>query len=166
MKQYCHKENFIITKTGFSLLELVVVLIIVAVLTSIALPRFFRTIEYARIAEARLGIEYIRREMEKCANLSWGYGPCGFNTDPDPLGTPIAIDDPGASPGAHFTYRAKGLGGNNGGFIIQAERNAVDLFEDYEGAKIQLRQWIQDVFWCTSSEYQRFHNMQLCIDYL
>ena len=39
-------------KKGFTLLEIIIVIIIVGVLASLALPRFFSTVEYSRSTEA------------------------------------------------------------------------------------------------------------------
>ena len=43
---------------GFTLLEFIIVIIIVAVLASIALPRLFRLVEYARLTEAIVAIGF------------------------------------------------------------------------------------------------------------
>jgi prepilin-type N-terminal cleavage/methylation domain-containing protein len=54
-------------KSGFTLLEIIIVIIIVGVLASLALPRFFNTIEYARSTEALNTIGTIKRGADRCA---------------------------------------------------------------------------------------------------
>ena len=39
-------------KSGFTLLEIIIVIIIIGILASLALPKFFKTVEYSRSMEA------------------------------------------------------------------------------------------------------------------
>ena len=57
-------------KSGFTLLEIIIVVIIVGVLASLALPRFFQTIEFARSLEAMNVMASARRALDD-AQL-WG----------------------------------------------------------------------------------------------
>ncbi len=54
-------------RSGFTLLEIIIVIIIVGVLASLALPRFFNTIEYARSTEALNMIGTLKRGADRCA---------------------------------------------------------------------------------------------------
>lgn len=54
-------------KSGFTLLEIIIVIIIVGVLASLALPRFFETVEYSRSTEALAYMGAIKRGLETCA---------------------------------------------------------------------------------------------------
>ena len=47
-------------RQGFTLLELLVVVIVIGILASLAVPRFLKTIEKARIAEAKTWLGVIR----------------------------------------------------------------------------------------------------------
>ena len=45
-------------KKGVTLLEIIIVVIIIGVLASLALPRLFSTVEFSRSAEAIGGVRY------------------------------------------------------------------------------------------------------------
>src|SRR5258706_7949874 len=91
-------------KSGFTLLEIIIVIIIVGVLASLALPRFFRTIEFSRSTEAFSGLQVIRGGLERC------YLGRGFVYTTCTLGV-LDVEDPGASPNAHFGYTVAGQSG-------------------------------------------------------
>ncbi|MDZ4241217.1 MAG: prepilin-type N-terminal cleavage/methylation domain-containing protein, partial [Candidatus Omnitrophota bacterium] len=83
---------------GFTLLEIIIVIIIVGVLASLALPRFFSTVEYSRSTEALSSVSAIRQSMERCYLQRNGtYTGCVDFTVLD-------LNNPGLSPNAHFTY--------------------------------------------------------------
>ena len=85
-------------RKGFTLLEVMIVVIIIGVLASLAMPRFFSTVEYARGVEAMYAIATIRGSMERCYMMRVSYtGPCANFTSLD-------VENPGFTPGSHFTY--------------------------------------------------------------
>ena len=89
-------------RSGFTLLEIIIVIIIVGVLASLALPRFFQTINFSRSTEALNAMGVIKRAMDHCAIMAGaGATPNYTNCNAFPL---IGADDPGGTPGAHFTY--------------------------------------------------------------
>lgn len=104
-------------KSGFTLLEIIIVIIIVGVLASLALPRFFATVEFSKSAEALNSMSVLRQSIERCYLASAGtYVGCAL--------TNIDIENPGNSPGARFVYAISAASAT--GFTITATRNAVD----------------------------------------
>lgn len=88
-------------KSGFTLLEIIIVVIIIGVLASLALPRFFKTVEFTRSAEALNSLSSIRQSLERCYLRTSNYGQCTFtNSAADNLD----IDNPSTAVGTHFTY--------------------------------------------------------------
>jgi len=84
-------------KKGFTLLEIIIVVIIVGVLASLALPRLFSTVEYSRSTEAFSALTSIRSSMERCYIEEMDFNQCaGFGN--------LDIQDPAGTPGAHFSY--------------------------------------------------------------
>lgn len=90
-------------KSGFTLLEIIIVIIIVGVLASLALPRLFNTIEYSRSTEALNTIGGLKRQADRCAlaNEATGGVP---NWATCVTWDQLATSNPGAVPGAIFSY--------------------------------------------------------------
>ena len=70
--------------SGFTLLELIIVLIIIAVLTSIALPRLFSIVEFSKSVEAIESIRVLRHAVERCYMFTREFSECRFNNGPKP----------------------------------------------------------------------------------
>ena len=115
---------------GFTLLEVVIVIIIISVLTSLALPRLMSTIEYSRRAEAFSMIASVRSALERCFLMHDGsYSECDagggvFPWEPYIEWSTLGIEDPGKSPNAHFDYVVRS--GTGTGYRITAYRNTLD----------------------------------------
>jgi prepilin-type N-terminal cleavage/methylation domain-containing protein len=106
-------------QSGFTLLEILVVIIIVGVLASVAMPTLFRNVERSRAADAFNTIGIIKRHLDGCAMQFGGtdYTNCGsFNA--------VGMADPSGSTGTHFTYTINGVA--IGLYTIRATRNALD----------------------------------------
>ena len=56
-------------QSGFTLLEIIIVIIIVGVLASLALPKFFNTVEFSRSSEALNAVGGIKRSADRCAMM-------------------------------------------------------------------------------------------------
>ena len=104
-------------KTGFTLLEIIIVIIIVGVLASLALPRFFKLVEYSRSAEALVSLSAVRQSMERCYLQRNTYVGCTPFTSLD-------LEDPANSPNSHFTYNVPVQTGTT--FTVRATRNTRD----------------------------------------
>lgn len=105
-------------KSGFTLLEIIIVIIIVGVLASLALPRFFETVEFSRSSEAVTYIGAIKRGLETCALMSGeeNWVPCN-TVQEGGLAT--------APANAHFSYSIGSFavtGPTAGTFTIVATR--------------------------------------------
>ncbi len=104
-------------KSGFTLLEIIIVIIIIGILASLAMPKFFKTVEYSRATEALGSLGAIRRAMDICYQPTRDFTPCnGFSA--------LSVEDPGAMAGAHWGYTFSGLAANT--YTITATRTAVD----------------------------------------
>ena len=119
---------------GFTLLEVIIVIIIIGVLASLALPRFLNTVEQSRAAEAFQSMSALRGSMERC-NLQTSNTFVGCT-----LGT-LDVADPSTAPNTHFTYTITGQTATQ--YTITATRNAFDggngtsrVILAYDGAAI------------------------------
>lgn len=106
---------------AFTLLEIIIVVIIVGVLTSLALPRFFSIVEFSRAQEALSAIASVRGGLERYY-VSKGNTYFGISTANIDTGDPLA-----GQPNAHFSIEVNDLAPATGtGYVIRANRNTVD----------------------------------------
>ncbi len=107
-------------KSGFTLLEIIIVIIIIGVLASLALPKFFKTIEYSKSTEALNNLVSLRSSVERCAMASTSPASCTIST--------LDIQDPSGASAAHFTYNLTAVSGAAGiyTYTINAVRNTYD----------------------------------------
>lgn len=105
-------------KSGFTLLEIIIVIIIVGVLASLALPRFFSTVEFSKSSEALNSIGVLRGAMERCYLASSGtYVGCALAS--------LDVEDPSTTPGTRFAYTLVGAPSATA-YTLRATRNATD----------------------------------------
>jgi prepilin-type N-terminal cleavage/methylation domain-containing protein len=85
------KSNF---NQGFTLIEIIIVIIIVGVLAGLALPRFFSTVEFSKSTEALNAMTFIRGAMERCYFREGTFANCTIGD--------LDISNPSDAVGAHF----------------------------------------------------------------
>lgn len=112
--------------TGFTLLELIIVIIIVGVLASLAMPRFFRMVERSRSVEALTIFTQIKGNIERCYVMSGGtagFCPCVMPLIGD-VWERIGMEDPDTNPASHFRYIVQSC--TMTGYSMFATRNTYD----------------------------------------
>jgi len=126
-------------RKGLTLLELVIVIIIVGVLTSVALPRFFRVIEVSRSVEALANLKVVREAIERCYLMNSGSYEdkcCAFDK--------VGVENPGNSPNAHFRYMINySPNAPHIEFGVVATRNT----RDFMGTPDQLQDQVTIFYW-------------------
>ena len=102
-------------KIGFTLTELLVVVIIMAILATLALPMLVKTIEKAKVGEATSNLNLIRTG-QKIYFLEKAYfsGTGGIGD--------LNIENPNDATAAYFTYSITTAGGATGDFTARAQR--------------------------------------------
>jgi len=92
-------------KNGFTLLEVIIVIIIIGVLAALALPRYQKLLEGSTASEAIGMIGTVRRSIERCFLRHGNYALACGGWDA------LDIEDPSNAPGSHFNYLAHVRGG-------------------------------------------------------
>jgi len=104
-------------RSGFTLLEIIIVIIIVGVLASLALPRFFATVEFSRSTEALQNASVVRQSVERCyLGRSGTYVGCVISA--------LDVENPSTTPGSHFAYIVTGQSATV--YTIQATRGTIN----------------------------------------
>jgi prepilin-type N-terminal cleavage/methylation domain-containing protein len=133
---------------GFTLLEVIIVIIIIGVLASLALPRLFSVIEFSKSAEALAAIATIRSSVERCYLMNNGsYSDCraGSTTDNDWSNSTLDIPDPSLAANAQFVYAVLPVDVKKG-FAIRAV------------LKTDMNSWIFYEVWSTDNIIRRSGN--------
>jgi len=102
-------------KIGFTLTELLIVVVIIGVIAVLALPMLVKTIEKAKVGEAMSNLNLIRTG-QKIYFLEYG----GFSPDIDSLN----IEDPNNPSSRYFSYSIDALADPTDDFTARAARGA------------------------------------------
>ena len=106
--------------SGFTLLEIIIVIIILGVLASLALPRFLKTSESSKGAESLQVMTALRTALEAHFAKNNTYGGAVLGTAAHNL----MVDDPANAANPHFTYGLSNLSATR--YTITATRNTAD----------------------------------------
>jgi prepilin-type N-terminal cleavage/methylation domain-containing protein len=119
------------SKKGFTLLEILIVLVILGVIAGLAIPAYTASVEKSRSQEALQALGAIRDSMVRYYALNNKYDgacfPVGSVSTPLCSGTDGLDGDPSLKTGGqtlHFTYNITSAAGD--AFLVTAKRNAAD----------------------------------------
>jgi prepilin-type N-terminal cleavage/methylation domain-containing protein len=133
-------------KQGFTLLEILVVIIIVGVLASVALPSLYQNVERSRGAEAYHAIGIIKRALDACATQFNGdYNSCAAFSS-------IGMADPSGAADSHFIYSFEPIIGR-----ITALRNNLDNGDGNSYISMRIDLVTKQVGFCTFGVFTTPH---------
>jgi len=110
-----------VKKRGFTLLEVLIVIIIIGILAAIAVPQYMKTIERAKSAEAVTNVGTLRRAMERHwveCNANNEYIDASFEFG-DAGGYLLDVDNPNDNEERKWDYSIVDSGGLQGGVLVK-----------------------------------------------
>lgn len=111
-------------KKGFTLLEVLVVVIIIGILASIAMPQYFRTLEKSRSAEAVANVGSIRMSLDR-----YWYENGSITPGSGDILDSLDIDDPNDVTNKLYTYTVTDTGtdASTRKYTVRAERTRAGI---------------------------------------
>ena len=103
---------------GFTILEIMIVVIVISVLASLALPKFYGMVERTRAIEAMTVLQEMRMAMERCYISKMTYTGCTASTATE-LSTLMS--------GVNHHFTLNGTTSGPGTWAIELERNTYEL---------------------------------------
>jgi len=99
-------RSFLKGQRGFTLIELMIVLVIIGIVASIAYPSYTRYVQKSVRTDAHAGLMQVASELERCYTRTYTYNNCS-NSDT-------------FSPEKHYTIEVKSTGD---GYLLTATPN-------------------------------------------
>ncbi len=140
-------DKYIAMNNGFTLLELIIVIIIIGILAVLGLTQYTRVTENSRIAEARAILGAARK-----AEIGYYVEKGDYATSFSSLGLPV----PGSCTSTHYFWYGynDGTGHDCGGAYLYCRRcTAGGKLPDYAGTQYTLRLAIDSGIWCNDTGY-------------
>lgn len=123
-------KNRVIYSKGFTLIELMVVVVIVAIFAAIAIPSYQEYARRAIASQAQQEIQRIAIELERNKTRNFNY--IGYQTTPNPVVLPVGATGAAIQytitvfDGANTSLQLTDTGANGQSWIIQAVWKAAD----------------------------------------
>ncbi|GEM_PF-1494262 len=125
------------SKSGFTLLELLIVVIIVSLLAAVALPQFTRMREKVILSEAKTGVNALAKAI-MMYQTEFGKFPTSATQDRQPLAENELSILP--SPSIYWRYSVEGRSAESLGNCATARTNGSSTYLGYTGVLIEVQE--------------------------
>ena len=129
------RTNADVTRKGFTLVELAVVIVIIGVLAAFGVPRFLQSVERSKAAEAFNYLSAVRSAQERYLAKEGCYADSATSTSLDinqvppkyfDVGTVIASHANAASPSWELTLTRKSATSSYGAYLVRFTQTGFD----------------------------------------